>query len=126
MRHLLRRRLWMAACVVTVVVLWAMPPAVGAADLNRDLLQQGMTLPETIEAFGQPVRVEWVNLKGTAIFFLFYESEDCLLCLDTILGTGVVTLEDGQIVLPLGFVTERLAGWGKKFYQQAKFPDNSQ
>ncbi len=115
-----------SACILTAAVLWAMPPAVRAADLNRDLLQQGMTLPEAIEAFGQPVRVEWVNLKGTAIFFLFYESADCLLCMETIRGTGVITQEDGRTVLPLGFVTERLAGWGKKFYQQARFPENSQ
>lgn len=117
---------WAGACVLTAAVLWAMTSEAGAADLNRDLLKQGMTLPEAIEAFGQPVRVEWVNLKGTAIFFLFYESEDCRLCLETIRGTGVLTQEDGRTVLPLGFVTQTLAGWGKKFYQQARFPANSQ
>ncbi len=116
---------WAGACVLTAIVLWAMPSEAGAADLNRDLLKQGMPLSEAIEAFGQPVRVEWVNLKGTAIFFMFYESEDCLLCLETIQGTGALALEDGRTVLPLGFVTETLAGWGKKFYQQAKSPADS-
>ena len=122
MRHLLRPALYVAIAVMLSVT----AQAVWAQDINRDLLKQGMTVPEVIAAFGQPVRVEWVNLKGTAIFFLFYESEDCLFCMDTIRGTGVVTQENGRTVLPLGFVTEALAGWGKKFYQQAKSPANSQ
>ena len=122
MRHLLRP----ALCVAIAVMLSVTAQAVWAQDINRDLLKQGMTLPEAIAAFGQPVRVEWVNLKGTAVFFMFYESEDCLLCMDTIRGTGVVTQEDGRTVLPLGFVTEALAGWGKKFYRQAKSPADSQ
>jgi hypothetical protein len=119
------RDLRWAGCVLTAAVLWAMPPEAGAADLNRDLLKQGMTLPEAIKAFGQPVRVEWVNLKGTAIFFLFYESADCLLCLETIKGTGVLTQADGRTVLPLGFATEKLAGWGKDFYEQNRSPQIS-
>ena len=125
MRQAVRSRLCMMVCAVIVLAVVA-APAVWAGDLNRDLLKKGMSLNDVVLTFGQPARVEWVNLKGTAIFFLFYESEDCLLCLETIRGTGVLTQEDGRTVLPLGFVTESLAGWGKDFYQQARFPANSQ
>jgi hypothetical protein len=117
MRHLLR----VSACVLIAVAVWAMPQSAGAADLDRSRLKTGMTLPEVVEAFGQPIQIEWINMKGTPVLFLFYEAEDCLLCLGP-WDPDVLTQNDGRTVLPLGFVTERLANWGGKFYQQVKFP----
>ena len=100
------------------------PAATAWADsLDRDALKQGMTLNEVVQIFGQPVRMEWVNMKGQGVFFLFYDDEDCLLCLGPILDRDLLKQDDGRTVLPMGFVTEQLAGWGRKFYQQIKFPE---
>ena len=122
MRYPLRRRqLWMVACVVTAAT-WrvAVPPA-WAEGFNPDLLKTGMTLTDAVEKFGQPARMEWVNQKGTPVLFLFYETEDRFSLL-RLFGNDLVTLEDGRTCTPLGFVTEILAGWGKKFYDQTRFP----
>lgn len=117
MRQLLR----ISACVLIAIAIWAMPQIAAAADLDRSLLKTGMTLPEVVAAFGQPTQIEWVNMSGTPVLFLFYEAEDCLLCLGP-WDPDVLTQNDGRTVLPLGFVTEKLANWGGKFYRQVKFP----
>lgn len=118
-----RRRLsWAITVALIGVVLYGPAAPAWARDLNRDLLEKGMTLSEAIQTFGQPVRMEWVNLRGQAVFFLFYEAEDCALCLGP-LDRDVLKHEDGRVFLPLGFVTEQLAGWGRKFYRQVKFPE---
>jgi hypothetical protein len=122
MRDPLRRRLlWKAACVGIAATLWAAVPIARADGLNLDLLKEGMTLMEVIQAFGQPARMDWVNQKGTPVFFLFYPTEDRFSLLRP-LGNDLVTLEDGRTYTPLGFVTETLAGWGKKFYDETRFP----
>ena len=117
MRYLLR----VSAYVLIAIALWTMPQIVRAADLDRSRLKTGMTLPEVVAAFGQPIQIEWVNMSGTPVLFIFYEAEDCLLCLGP-LSRDLLTLNDGLTVLPLGFVTQSLANWGGKFYRQVKFP----
>jgi len=122
MRYLLRRRLlWLAACVGTAATLWAAVPIAWADGLNPDLLKTGMTLPDVVQVFGQPNRMEWVNQKGTPVLFLFYPTEDRF-SLRRPFGNDLVTLEDGRTYTPLGFVTETLAGWGRKFYDQTRVP----
>jgi len=111
----------MAACVGIAVTLWAAVPIARADGFNLDLLKAEMTLMEVIQVFGQPARMEWVNQKGMAVLFLFYPTEDRFSLLRP-LGNDLVTLEDGRTYTPLGFVTETLAGWGKKFYDQARVP----
>jgi len=108
MRHLLR----VSACVLIALALWAMPQVVRADDINRDLLKKDLKLVQAVEAFGQPIFMEWVNLKGTPVLFIFYPSDE----------SDTVQLTDGRTVLPLGFVTESLEGWGKDYYQETKFP----
>jgi len=72
MRYLLRRRLpWMAACIGIAATLWAAVPTAQADGFNPDLLKTGMALPDVVQAFGQPNRMEWVNQKGTPVLFLF-------------------------------------------------------
>ena len=122
MRYPVRRRLlWMAACVVTVVTWWVAVPPAWADGFNPDLLKTGMSLTDVVDAFGQPARMEWVNQKGTPVMFLFYQTEDRF-SVFRLFGNDLVTLEDGRTYTPLGFVTELLAGWGKKFYDQTRFP----
>ena len=122
MRYPLRRRLLcLAAGVVTAATLWAAVPIAQADGVNPDLLKTGMPLTEVVQAFGQPNRMEWVNQKGTPVLFLFYPTEDRF-SLRRPFGNDLVTLEDGRTYTPLGFVTEVLAGWGKKFYDQTRFP----
>ncbi|HZC68948.1 MAG TPA: hypothetical protein VE201_10055 [Nitrospirales bacterium] len=116
-----RRLLWMAACVLTVETLWGTVSIAQADGFNQDLLKTGMTLSDVVQAFGQPNRMEWVNQKDTPVLFLFYPTEDRFSLL-RLFGNDLVTLEDGHTYTPLGFVTEVLAGWGKKFYDQARFP----
>ncbi len=108
MRQLLR----VSACVLIAVAVWTMPQVVRADDVNRDLLQKGLKLVQAIEAFGQPAQMEWVNLKGTPVLFIFYPSDQ----------SDAIQLADGRTLLPLGFVIESLEGWGKDYYQQTKFP----
>jgi hypothetical protein len=122
MRYVLRGRLlWMAACVGITAVVWVAVPIARADGLNPDLLKPEMTLTQVVLAFGQPSRMEWVNQKGTPVLFLFYPTEDRFSLLRPF-GNDLVTLEDGGTYTPLGFVTETLAGWGKKFYDQVRLP----
>jgi hypothetical protein len=88
---------------------------VQAQALDKDALKMGMTLPEIVERFGQPLRMEWVNLKGTPVLFLFYPYDG--------LFDGLKQ-EDGRKTIPLGFLSEKLGGWGRKFYEQSKSPDS--
>lgn len=101
--------------VLIAGVLGGTSVSVQAEGLDKDLLKIGMTLPEVVEGFGQPLRLEWVNLKGQPMLFLFYPYDGFF--------DGLNQAEGGK-VLPLGFVTEKLTGWGRKFYEQAKSPDS--
>jgi hypothetical protein len=116
------RMLLFLASLAIGITLWAGGAADGGTGLDRNALKKGMALPEVVEAFGQPDRMEWLNVKGQPVLFLFYPSQDQIALLHP-LGKDVLTLEDGRVYIPLGFVTERLAGWGKKFYEQSKFPE---
>jgi hypothetical protein len=86
------------------------------ADIDRTALKQGMSLPEVVQAFGQPDAMEWVNFKGQTILVVFFASEDKGLLQGGPMGGDTVKRNDGRTFLPLGFVTDQLAGWGKKFY----------
>ena len=110
------------AILVIGITLWGYAFASVAAVLDRNALKKGMTLPEVVEAFGQPDQIEWVNANGQPVLFVFYPTEDQVALLHPF-GKDVLTLEDGRVYIPLGFVTERLAGWGKKFYERTKFPE---
>src|SRR2546428_5968549 len=113
MRYLLRRRLlWMAACVWIAATLGAAVPIAQADGFNPDLLKTGMTLTDVVQAFGQPARMEWVNLKGTAGVFLFFETQDRF-SPPPLFGNDLVTLGDGRTFTPLGFVTQRPTRLGK-------------
>ncbi len=107
MRHVLRCRLCAMVCALAVLVLVA-APAVWADDLNRDLLKKGMSLNDVVLTFGQPNHMEWANVKGTPVLFIFYPTEQ----------SDAVFRTDGSMWLPLGFVTEMLAGWGREFYEE--------
>src|SRR2546428_3635538 len=104
------------------VPLWGYALDGMAAALDRNALKKGMTLPEVVAAFGQPEQMEWVNTKGQPMLFVFYPTDDQIALLHPF-GKDVLTLEDGRVYIPLGFVTERLAGWGKKFYERTKFAE---
>ena len=93
------------------------------ADIDRTLLKQGMSLPEVVQAFGQPDSIEWVNSKGQAILFVFFETPDKGFLQGGPIGGDTIKRDDGRTFLPLGFVTEQLTGWGKKFYIQIKTPE---
>jgi len=108
MRYLQR----MTLCVATAVMLSVVAPAAWAQSSGEDLLKKGMTLPMVIQTFGQPVEMEWVNLKGKPVLFIFYPTDQA----------DAVVRQDGRMLLPLGFVAEGLAGWGKDFYDRHKFP----
>lgn len=114
MRQVLRCRLCTMVCAVAILVLVA-APAAWADDLNRDLLKKGMSLNDVVLTFGQPAQIEWVNLSGTAVLFIFYPTEQ----------SDAVLRQDGRLMLPLGFVTEALAGWGRDFYEQNRSPQLS-
>ena len=92
------------------------PPA--WADIDRTVLKKGMSLPEVVQAFGQPDAMEWVNFKGQTILVVFFASEDKGLLQGGPFGGDSVKRDDGRTFLPLGFVTDQLTGWGKKFYTQ--------
>src|SRR3989442_840050 len=100
---------------------WVSVPPAWAEGSTRDLLKTGMTLTAAVETFGQRARMEWVNQKGTPVLSLFYQTEDRF-SLFRLFGNDLVTLEDGRTYTPLAFVTELLVGWGKKFYDQTRFP----
>ena len=55
-------------------------------------------------------------MSGTPVLFLFYPTGD---------SDAVVRRADGRMFLPLGFVTEKLAGWGRDFYAEVKSPPAS-
>ena len=97
------------------------PPA--WADIDRTVLKKGMSLPEVVQAFGQPDSMEWVNFKGQAILVVFFATEDKGFLQGGPFGGDTVKRDDGQTFLPLGFVTDQLTGWGKKFYTQIKSPE---
>ena len=88
------------------------------ADIDRTALKQGMSLPEVVQAFGQPDAMEWVNFKGQTILVVFFASADKGLLQGGPMGGDTVKRDDGRTFLPLGFVTDQLTGWGKKFYTQ--------
>ena len=115
MRHVLRCRLCPMVCALAVLALVA-APAVWADDLNGDLLKKGMSLNDVVLTFGQPAQIEWVNLSGTAVLFIFYPTDQ---------SDAVVRQQDGRLFLPMGFVTESLAGWGKDFYEENRPPQLS-
>lgn len=116
------RPAWVTGFLLTVLVVGLAALPAGARDLDRGALNQGMTLNEAVQAFGQPDAIEWVNAKGQAVFFMFFENEgkDLLKLQAGPIGGDVITRDDGRTYLPLGFVTERLSGWGKKYYKQIK------
>jgi len=97
------------------------PPA--WADIDRTVLKKGMSLPEVVQAFGQPDAMEWVNFKGQTILVVFFASEDKGLLQGGPFGGDTVKRDDGRTFLPLGFVTDQLTGWGKKFYTQITSPE---
>jgi hypothetical protein len=99
-------------CVAIAVMLSVAASAAWAKNIDEDLLKKGMTLPVAIQAFGQPDHVEWVNLKGKPVLFIFYPTDQ----------SDAVILQDGRRLLPLGFAAEVLVGWGKDFYDQTKPP----
>ena len=106
------RRLYRLTLCVAAAVLLVAAQAAWADDLNRGLLRKGMSLNDVVLTFGQPTQIEWINLSGTAVLFIFYPTEQ----------SDAVVRQDGLMLLPLGFVTEALAGWGKEFYEQNKSP----
>jgi len=93
------------------------------AEIDRTALKKGMSLPEVVQAFGQPDAMEWVNFKGRAILVVFFATEDKGFLQGGPFGGDTVKRDDGQTFLPLGFVTDQLTGWGKKFYTQIKSPE---
>ena len=97
------------------------PPA--WADIDRAALKKGMSLPDVVQAFGLPDSMEWVNFKGQAILVVFFATEDKGFLQGGPFGGDTVKRDDGQTFLPLGFVTDQLTGWGKKFYTQIKSPE---
>jgi hypothetical protein len=99
------------ACVLAVPV-WA--------GVDRSALKKGMTLPEVVQAFGLPDSMEWVNFEGQPILFVFFESEDKGLLQGGPLGGDTIKRDDGRRFLPVGFLANELAGWGKKFYIRFK------
>jgi hypothetical protein len=93
------------------------------AEIDRAALKKGMSLPDVVQAFGQPDSMEWVNFKGQTILVVFFATKDKGLLQGGPLGGDTVKRDDGQTFLPLGFVTDQLTGWGKKFYTQITSPE---
>ena len=107
----------MTVCVAIAVLLSVAAQAAWAQDINRDLIKKGMSLNDVVMTFGQPAQIEWVNLSGTAVLFIFYPTDKS--------DDAVVRQQDGRLFLPMGFVTETLAGWGKDFYEENRAPKGS-
>lgn len=97
--------------------IWLLAPPAWA-EIDRAALKIGMSLPDVVQAFGLPDSMEWVNFKGQTILVVFFASEDKGLLQGGPLGGDTVKRDDGRTFLPLGFVTDQLTGWGKKFYTQ--------
>ena len=93
-----------------------------AREIDRKALKNGMTLPELVEAFGQPDMMEWVSTNGQTVLVVFFESKDSGVLSLFPTGGDTVRGQDGRSFLPLGFLQEGLVGWGKKFYEQIKQP----
>jgi hypothetical protein len=115
------KRLSKVLMVLAVVGYVSQAPLWAAVD--RSELKKGMSLPQVVQAFGLPASMEWVNFKGQAILVVFFESEDKGFFQGGPLGGDTVKREDGRTFLPLGFVTDQLTGWGKKFYLQITSPE---
>jgi hypothetical protein len=79
-----------------------------------------MSLPEVVQSFGLPDSMEWVNYQGQSILFVFFETADKGFLQGGPFGGDTITRENGRTALPLGFMTDQLAGWGKRFYFQFK------
>ena len=105
----------MTACAAIAVLLSVAAQAAWAQNINRDLLKKGMSLNDVVLTFGQSAQIEWVNLSGTAVLFIFYPTDQ----------SDAVARQDGRLLLPMGFVTEALAGWGKDFYEKNRSPQLS-
>lgn len=105
----------MTACAAIAVLLSVAAQAAWAQDINRDMLKKGMSLNDVVLTFGQPAQIEWVNLSGTSVLFIFYPTDQ----------SDAVVRQDGRLLLPMGFVTEALAGWGKDFYEENRAPQLS-
>ena len=107
--------------MVLVFALWGFAFALPSWALaDRSVLKQGMSLPEVVQSFGLPDSIEWVNFQGQAILFVFFETADQGFFQGGPLGGDTVTRDNGRTALPLGFMTDQLAGWGKRFYFQFK------
>jgi len=120
---MLRRKVVPVLAAVAVVLLISAPPPPAWADpINKDQLKLGMPLSDTLQAFGQPSEVEWVNLKGQAVLFLFYEGQTCTVCLELFTGQDVIQRQDGRLLYPLGFIVDALSGWGRSYYESIKLP----
>ena len=64
------------------------------------MLRIGMHRDEVVSLLGRPRAVE---LHGATEFWLYAADEP----------------EDGTAFLPIGFVDQRVAGWGREYYEQA-------
>ena len=115
------KRLGKVLMVLAVAGYFSQAPLWAAID--RSQLKKGMSLPEVVQAFGQPDSMEWVNFKGQAILVVFFPTEDKGFLQGGPFGGDTVKREDGRTFLPLGFVTDQLTGWGKKFYTQITSSD---
>jgi len=104
--------------LIAFLICWLGADMAWSRDLDRKALKPGMTLPEVVQAFGQPDSMEWMDVQGQAVLFVFFESEDRSVLSLFPMWRDTINVEDGRSLLPLGFVTEKLAGWGKKFYIQ--------
>ena len=107
--------------MIVVVALWSSVFAsLSWAVVDRSVLKKGMSLPEVVQSFGLPDSIEWVNFQGQAILFVFFETADKGILQGGPFGGDTITRDNGRTALPLGFMTDQLAGWGKKFYFQFK------
>jgi hypothetical protein len=108
--------------VLLFFVLLLLVQPVGARTIDRKALKQGMTLPEVVQALGQPDRIQWMSANGQAVLVAFFETDDSgIRSLFPFVGDTVKS-EDGRMFLPLGFVHEGLVGWGRKYYKQLQQP----
>jgi hypothetical protein len=107
--------------MVLVFAFWGFVFAVPSwAVVDRSVLKKGMSLPEVVQSFGLPDSIEWVNFQGQAILFVFFETADKGFFQGGPFGGDTITQDNGRTALPLGFMTDQLAGWGKRFYFQFK------
>jgi hypothetical protein len=112
------------AKMILVFALWGFVFALPSwAVVDRSVLKKGMTLPEVVQSFGVPDSIEWVNFQGQAILFVFFETPDKGFFQGGPVGGDTITRDNGRTALPLGFMTDQLAGWGKRFYFQFKLSE---